>query len=748
MKKNVLVFLLLATNILVVNAKWENALAPSVQGIAITLVKNGKADYKIIAGENLEAAKFLRDNLELITGVKFAEDAPFSITFNKNSTDLGVDGYAIEVKEGNIILHGGCDNGIFNAVTAFLEEDLGWRYYQKYQKAISPAGKITEANIVPRRYIPPFYQRMLYSAWAFDPEWVIANKIRMGEYNRKYLVHTTVRNFVTRAEFFATHPEYFAIRNGKRSNQHREGQLCMTNPEVRQIVAQRAIKVIKDTPGIEFLSISQGDNDDYCMCPACSELLKKEEHPSGPLLHFINAVASDIAKVYPKVIITTLAYRYTMDAPKEVKPADNVMVQFMTIERIGKYPFSFVRDTADLERLNDWSKVTNNRLLVWDHMTNYRHYLLPRADLPVLEENIRLYRDKKVFGIMLLANYNNELGTQAAMRTWICTKLLWNPDWDIEKLANDYINGFFGEKIAPFMLEYNTLLINEWKRYHAEEKTGAPFRFFENFYNKASDLIKKAVAAVDNNPMLVKELELEELTLDYYLLEKGITKVADIPSYQNIIDHFSSQIKKYNIMLIKESSYNKVQEKINSYRDGISLVKYTETLPDGCIVLPATWNCYATAKFTTVIEDNESLIGHSIKQQPDGKWYIQWRFEDFPQLVQGKYKVRIRVRADKKSLTGHGATVGVKNTHTESIVLTHSIKAQDLDAEKFKWIDCGIFEYNLDPMYLYTATIEDGAFSAFYVDAVEFIPQEKANKLNVPKAKTAPVIDGNPDDKS
>jgi hypothetical protein len=311
------------------------------------------------------------------------------------------------------------------------------------------------------------------------------------------------------------------------------------------------------------------------------------------------------------------------------------------------------------------------------------------------------------------------------MRTWICTKLLWNPDWDIEKLANDYINGFWGEKFAPFMLEYNSLLLNEWRRYHAEEKNGAPFRFSDKFYNKASDLIKKAIAAAANNPMLLKELELEELTLDYYLLEKGITKEADIATYQNTIDHFSSQIKKYNIMLIKESSYNKVQEKIQQYRDGISLVQYTKNLPDGCIVLPATWNCYAMANFTKVVKSNESLVGSYIKQLPDGKWYIQWRFEDFPQLVQGKYNVRIRVRAEKKSITGLGAIVGVKNTHTGSIILSHSINAKDFDDEKFKWIDCGIFEYNLEPMYLYTATVEGGAFRAFHVDAVEFIPVVK-----------------------
>jgi hypothetical protein len=277
------------------------------------------------------------------------------------------------------------------------------------------------------------------------------------------------------------------------------------------------------------------------------------------------------------------------------------------------------------------------------------------------------------------------------------------------------------------MLKYNRLLINEWKRHHANSKPGTPFRFSEKFYSEASALLKKAIAAAKGNPLLVKELELEELTLDYYFLEKGVTKKADIPLYRKTIDYFVRQLKKYNINMIVEGELNGIHKKINTYRDGIRLIKYISTLPDKRIVLPATWSCYANHKNRRklgidLITDNGSLVGRSLMQKPDNKWYVQWRLVDFPQFVQGKYKLRIRLRADKKSPAGQGAEAGIQNRLTGRVIMRHYIKSEDLKDKKFIWVDCGTFTNDSSSKLLYTATRKNGAFKALYVDAAEFIP--------------------------
>ena len=715
MKKTVFMILIIASTF--VKAEWQNALTPPGKKESIILASNGKLNYNIYSNSKCKpAAEYLKRNLHLITGAELNDNAPLKIILNEKVAGLGRDGYELKVKNGNILLNASNVNGINNAITAFLEEDLGWRYYQKDQKAISPAGEINKANITPRRYIPPFFQRSVYSFWAFDKNWVFANKTKKGEFG-KYFVHTFFK-FIPPKEFRKQNPDFFALSKGKRVKNWREGQLCITNEKLRKILVNRLLKAIADNPGIKFIAVSQNDADGYCECKSCSKLLEKYKKPSGALLSFINKVAKDVAKTYPNIIIVTEAYRYTLDAPEKIVPAKNVVVRLCLNNRISSYPFFFVSETNDMKVLNSWSSITN-RLLVWDYMTNFRHYLMPRADLPVLERNIRLYRDKKVFGVMLQTNYNNEIGTQAAMRAWVCAKLLWNPDLSIEKLANDYICGFWGKKISPFMKKYNSLLINEWKQFHSNNKPGTPFHFSKQFHASASLLLEKAKNAAKEYPDKLRLIELETLTLDYYLLQNGIKRKADVAAYQKVLSEFTEKLKKLKIKYLAEGIYNKMPQRIEQFKDRIRMSEYTQNIPEDHIVLPATWNVYI---HKGQIKDNKSLVGRAMKQNADSRWGIQWRLEDFSQLKPGKYKVRIRARADKKMVKGIGTTVGIYNTAKSSHELTRKIKASELDNKEYKWLDCGTFKMGSDRLFLFTATVKDGAFKTFYADAVEFIP--------------------------
>lgn len=695
-------------------ASWQNALVPPGEGVKVQLVNDGKANFKIVAEGYEKAEEFLQRGLKILTAVDFTGDARYSIKLAKSESDFGIDGYAIDMSGGNIILSGSCDHGLFNAVTALLEEDLGWRYYQKNQGGVSPQGTISNAKIVPRRYIPPFFQRCVHSKWVFDSDWEKANKTRMGDFG-KYFVHTFF-NFIPPEEFRASKPEFFAIRNGERSTDPKIGQLCMTNQELRDVMAQRVIKILKDNPAMDFIAISPMDNDGYCQCPECTALIEEEGSPSGPLIHFVNDIAAKVANSCPDAVIVTTAYRYSLVPPQKVKPAQNVRIQIAFNNRIASYPFFFVRETRDMEILNLWSKISD-QILVWDYTINFRHYLMPRADLPVLGENIKLYRDRNVSGVLMQANRHNEIGTQADMRAWVCAKLLWNPDLSVEALANDYICGFWGTDLAPSMLKYNALLIDEWRQFHANNKPGAPFKFSKDFYGKATLLLKEAANAAQAKPEFLEQLELEELTLDHYRLAEGLTNDNDIAVYQLLLKKFSDTVKKHDIQLLGEG--NETQRQIAQYEDTIRLAEYTKTVPRDHIILPATWNVYITQGLT---QDSESLVGRAMRQNADGRWNVQWRFEDFTRLIPGKYEVRIRARADKITNAGVGANVGIYNGSKSSVVFEYSIQANELDEKKYTWIDCGAFEIVPETMYLYTETPPGSAFSMFYIDAVEFIP--------------------------
>src|SRR5690606_38717057 len=116
----------------------------------------------------------------------------------------------------------------------------------------------------------------------------------------------------------------YALVKGKR--QRERTQLCLTNVEMRKELTRNALERLHQTPGATMISISQNDNNNRCECEACRAVEEREGSPAGLVIQFVNAVAEEIEKEYPEVLVETLAYQYTRKPPKHVKPRPNVIV--------------------------------------------------------------------------------------------------------------------------------------------------------------------------------------------------------------------------------------------------------------------------------------------------------------------------------------------------------------------------------------------------------------------------------------
>jgi hypothetical protein len=701
---------------------WVNAFKKQGDGKTVQLLQDSKQPaYQIVMPdqEEADAANLLKSGLELLTGgvdfpINPGKSSLKKIILGKNLPELGADGYSIVIdQDNNITLHGGSRKGVVYAAVSLLVEDFGLRYYTPNSPPASPAGVITNATVLPRSFVPAFMQRCVYSFWGLsDDKWMLMNRTHKGEFG-KFFVHTFF-DLIPPSEFSASHPEYFALSDGKRVTRWEDGQLCMTNPEVRKIVIERINNILDKNPQIDFFAVDPNDAAGFCNCPGCDKINKAEGAYSGALLQFVNAIAAEVAKKHPDVNIVTNAYRDSIKAPRTTIPADNVVVRLCLNNRIGAYPFCFVDETSDLELLNDWSQKTK-RLLIWDYMTDFQNYLTPRADLPVLEHNIKLYQNKKVQGVMMQTNYTNNIGTLSAMRSWVCAQLLWNPNLDVQKLADDYLAGFFGEKVGLFMIEYKNLLNQEWEYFHSKNKPGQPFKFSTNFYEQGMNILAKAKNAAAGNETLVNNIELEELTLYYYLLNQGLTKESEIPGYKDTINKFTELIKKHKIDHLIEGGYGKAMDRVSQWQDGVSLLKYTRNIKPDTIVLPVTWNVYNT----DLVSDKQSLTGKVKKQQAG--WSIQWRVDTFPKITNGKYKVRIRLKGDASIV------VGAYNDRKCTYALSRVIETKELDKGKYKWIDCGVVDIIIgNQMFIYTTP--NGTLGNDYIDSIELVP-ERVRKL-------------------
>ena len=278
--------------------------------------------------------------------------------------------------------------------------------------------------------------------------------------------HTFV-NLVPPDEYFTKHPEYFSSINGVRRKEN--SQLCLTNPEVLDIVASKCIAALDADPFANAVGVSQNDRRNQCQCEKCAAIDKAEGSSSGTLFRFVNAVAARVKEKHPKAWVQTLAYQYTREPPKLTKPADNVLVYFCAIEADLARPIATSRNPASVkirELLDKWTALTPN-ILVWAYSTNYRELLHTFPDVPTLQDNIRYCRDRGVKRLFIEGGgYHSHLGE---LKTYLISKWLWNPEIPYETLEKKFTDAYYG-KAAPQARAYLKMYREHCAKCHTNKR--------------------------------------------------------------------------------------------------------------------------------------------------------------------------------------------------------------------------------------------------------------------------------------
>ncbi|GIT74783.1 MAG: hypothetical protein Ct9H300mP29_7770 [Candidatus Neomarinimicrobiota bacterium] len=153
------------------------------------------------------------------------------------------------------------------------------------------------------------------------------NYITGGTGKRLGNVGSTFDDLIPPEKYFNEHPEYFSLNNGVRSS---KTQLCLSNPNVLDLVILHLKELISKNPLANHWSISQNDTYGPCECSGCENIDNQYGGvPSGSIIHFVNQVAER----FPNKVISTLAYQYSRKAPKgKFKTRENVNIVLCTIE--------------------------------------------------------------------------------------------------------------------------------------------------------------------------------------------------------------------------------------------------------------------------------------------------------------------------------------------------------------------------------------------------------------------------------
>lgn len=523
----------------------------------LTIVKNGKSNYTIVIAKNADstvrrAASILQDYLKKISGAQLPvitdaqspsarEIVIGNNTRSKKDQSLAVnlkeDGYYIKTKAATLFITGGTGKGVIYGVVSFLEDYLGCRKYAPDVEYIPSLQTIT-VPVINDKQVPPAGIRIINGAFSNNAnykDWrklaTVADKWSEGDW-RGYYVHTFNR-LVSSQDYFVTHPEYFAFVNGKRIPY---GQLCLSNPAVFDITVKKMKEEMQQHPNIKYWSVSQNDNYDYCQCEACKKSDADDGGPTGTLIQFVNKVAAQ----FPDKVITTLAYQYSRKPPLHTKPAANVMVTLCTIELNRSKPIETDPGSASFKNdIIGWSKICNN-IMIWDYEVQFTNYLCPFPLFHTLQPNLQFFTK---YGVTAHFQQCNAVhGVEfAELKTYLLSKLLWNPDADANAIINNFMKGYYG-KAAPYIRQYFDLLHQE----AADSKQGldiygTPVWNANTFLSAKNiaryyQLFDQAEAAVKDNPAILERVKIDRLCVQYADMEIAKTDMFGERGWYNIVN--------------------------------------------------------------------------------------------------------------------------------------------------------------------------------------------------------------------
>lgn len=482
----------------------------------IVLAENGKTDYAIVLSENAEAsekyaAELLKEQFKRATGADIAirsdegekldedakllavgktsivEDAGLSLGID----ELNEDGFKIK-RYGNTVVMSGCrGRGTIYSVQEFLKYQFNYEVYASDEVYIDEVDKsmLKDFDLTE---VPAFRDR------TFDG---------LPQYNAEYAMSMRLNPYTSAAEFDygnsrtwigSSHSYYEILPTDKYNNPknpdtyHPEwfanGQLCLTNPFLKETFIDELKTMIKAAPYGKIVSLGENDGAGYCggveytakdgSKHKCTCMEDRSKYGlSGYIVRFMNEIIEEVEKD-PEIAERDLIYcmfAYTASGSivppidtttgkildESCRPCDKLYVRVTPLNPVCyKHAWSDPDCTFNqpiYENFKGWASITDN-ISVWDYNTNFSSYYFFYDNFDSLQANLKFYRDE--VGVVYL---NRENTTGSALRsltdldTYLNAKLMWDPDVNVGELIDDFMANFYKDG-AEYMYQYINLM--------------------------------------------------------------------------------------------------------------------------------------------------------------------------------------------------------------------------------------------------------------------------------------------------
>ncbi len=562
---------------------------------------------------------------------------------NKNSTiiltttpnirlkDKKGDSFLIQSSRNSLTISAKNERALLYGVYYFLDEYLGCKFLSSnYEYIPKFSSKKIPSNIDDLQE-PAFKYREIFIAEADDN--IYATKCKLNGHLGHRTLMTDSNDIFTQGINIDSLPSYELIDKEYSCN----GQFDFANPKAQESaynkLKERVNNIKKNQKN--YILLQHEDRSSFCQ-----KRLQKGEYPSQTFTQYTKFLASK----YPQIDFLSQAYLWSKQAPKEMtKFPPNLGVFFSPIEADFSKSLKSHKNSYLLNQLKSWTKVSDN-IFFWHYITNFGGYMVPFPDLYALDQDIKITsKIKNLNGIFLQGSYSSKGGELANLRVWVFSKILWNPNENIDRLIKTFCDNYYGEASKDVLLYIKTL-----------------HQFMKESVDKLS--FKTPI-----NSKYLSERNIEELDT---ILENGLKKVSSSKIYKkHLLDVYSGidyiRILRggdnHKLRLIKKR-FNKFlnnNPQISSFSEGvevdnlhkmINLKRKRATPPSEVKNLQENLGWFDYQEYTLnlccskIVEDPKASDGISARMNGDQEeWGFQLSTTNFPN---GKWDIYARVKIE------------------------------------------------------------------------------------------------------
>jgi hypothetical protein len=465
---------------------------------------------------------------------KLLQKSALSFSLNK----LKKDGFIIYIRENKIYIISENARSLWYGVYHFLERYIGYRFLANDFIYTPKPHKIVLKSTLDIQE-PAFEYREIFITESDDWRYATQNRLN-GRLGHRTLSEYHDPRYGKGINIYNSFTPYALV---PQEEYHCNGQLPYGNKKVEEIAAKSVAQKLDDLTlnKEDYLYIQHEDRNSFCD--------KDGDTPTEATAAFLkygSYIAKHLPPPYENQNVLLEAYQWTRTPPDTKQPLPkNSSIMFSTIEANFAKPLNEGENRPIWEDLKRWKNNTES-VIVWHYTTNFSGYFQPHPNFYALAEDLKNFAKlPHIKGVFLQGCYETPKSEFANLRIWVFSKLLWNPDQNVDHLIDEFCRYYYG---------------------NAGEDV---YRYIKTLHQIITRLDQKLLLKTPPNAAYLEERSLDRLEK---ILQEGAEKVKNQPLFKTHLDEVFANLDYIRLL----NSRDKQKRAISKKRFLAFLAKYPQ----------------------------------------------------------------------------------------------------------------------------------------------------------------------------